>query len=140
MNPAMSLSYNSGFTTTNLRLSSEENVSSETPLANQNEAFAEQSATRMPVPDMDIGTQLLQIMRHDTNIDPLQNELSALRKSQKSLTGRHNEKVIYLQLPFLGLVFIVIIVVLLLSLLFYYYHLLLLLFSEFSRLYNTPLL
>jgi hypothetical protein len=112
VNPAISLSYSSGFTTsTNLRLSREENIIFGTPLVNQNEAFNEQSATRMPAPDMHIGTQLLQMTRHDMNIDPLQNELSTLRKLQKTLTERHNEKVFYFQVPFLGLIFIIFVVV-----------------------------
>lgn len=73
-------------TATNLRLSTEEDVIAETSLVNQNEAPPEQPATRMPTPDMDIGTQFLQMVQHDMNIDSLQNELNTLRKLQKKLT------------------------------------------------------
>lgn len=47
---------------------------------------------------MDILPQLLQMVRHDLSTDPLQNELTTLRKLQKALSERHNEEVF----PFLA--------------------------------------
>ncbi|XP_078166475.1 uncharacterized protein LOC144561382 isoform X2 [Carex rostrata] len=92
-NPAISLPYTSNFsTTTNQRLSTEGNIIAETPLVNQNEPPVEQPATQMRAPDVVILPQLLQMVRHDLSTDPLQNELTALRKLQKTLSERHNEE------------------------------------------------
>ncbi|KAF3322257.1 hypothetical protein FCM35_KLT13398 [Carex littledalei] len=74
------------------RLSTEGNIIAETPLINQNEPPVEQLAPQMRAPDVDILPQLLQMVRHDLSIDPLQNELTTLRKLQKALSERHNEE------------------------------------------------
>lgn len=82
----------------------EGNIIAKTPLVNQNEPPVEQPAPQMRAPDVVISPQLLQMVRHDLSTDPLQNELTTLRKLQKALSERHNEEVF----PFLASLYLLI--------------------------------